>query len=658
MLFVKIFLIYLEKVFDMYSPLAPIRMNTEYLSGTANRNIQENFDKIEFLFNGVFNVKDYGALGDNSTDDTLAIQAAIDAASAAGGGRVTLPKGIYKLTHIEIPSLVQLGADVFGTVELIQIAGTNADFVTSKNFSVLVGTSAYYPNDTRVPYWFGIHNLVINGNRTGGNTSGRAACFFGGGLMMSGTNLIMDAAGDCLHTEASGSAWFDASWKDQEEAYIDTVFIRQGGGKGWYFRGPHNARINTVNIILSEDSSDYGWYSDNGATYAGATDNIGQIHVYSSSSNTVNRRGMYFAALTNVDFLYGDATSIVFAAGSSGSMIDRIFFNGIGVYTGFDGLTISTNLITINSMYGSTSSFVSATNADVLNISGSFNSIGTFRAYENSSQPGNCAARITGSSNMISQAFITNFHNTSGIGLSLTGNNNSILATTIQDCKTAIEYTPGTYNIVEAAIYLNSGQTSLSTPAGTTDSFQITESGTGALDKFNIKDLISVNEATSLMNVSTAISGDTRSNGALKFSGETSLITPITVTASTTEVILGELIGRVKAGKKYYFEAKLFYDADVTGGTSFTVWGPPTTGSVLYQIMSFDNATRATNICSRKTALGAKGSQAGSVAGYAEITGYYECTTDGYISPWFAQSAASGSSTILEGSYFKVREVA
>jgi len=45
----------------------------------------------------VFNVKDYGALGDDSNDDTAAAQAAIDAAETEGGGVVLFPEGTYLL---------------------------------------------------------------------------------------------------------------------------------------------------------------------------------------------------------------------------------------------------------------------------------------------------------------------------------------------------------------------------------------------------------------------------------------------------------------------------------------------------------------------------------------------------------------------------------
>lgn len=46
----------------------------------------------------VYNVKDYGAIGDGVTDDTEEIQAAIDAASTAGGGIVAVPPGTWKVT--------------------------------------------------------------------------------------------------------------------------------------------------------------------------------------------------------------------------------------------------------------------------------------------------------------------------------------------------------------------------------------------------------------------------------------------------------------------------------------------------------------------------------------------------------------------------------
>jgi parallel beta-helix repeat protein len=52
------------------------------------------------MINGsTVNVKDHGALGDGTTDDTAAIQAAIDACYLAGGGVVTIPQssGSYRV---------------------------------------------------------------------------------------------------------------------------------------------------------------------------------------------------------------------------------------------------------------------------------------------------------------------------------------------------------------------------------------------------------------------------------------------------------------------------------------------------------------------------------------------------------------------------------
>lgn len=45
------------------------------------------------------NARDYGALGDGATDDTAGLQAAIDAASAKGGGIVCVPGGTYMISY-------------------------------------------------------------------------------------------------------------------------------------------------------------------------------------------------------------------------------------------------------------------------------------------------------------------------------------------------------------------------------------------------------------------------------------------------------------------------------------------------------------------------------------------------------------------------------
>lgn len=48
----------------------------------------------------VFNVVSFGATGNGSTDDTTAVQAAINAANAAGGGTVSFPTGTYKISAV------------------------------------------------------------------------------------------------------------------------------------------------------------------------------------------------------------------------------------------------------------------------------------------------------------------------------------------------------------------------------------------------------------------------------------------------------------------------------------------------------------------------------------------------------------------------------
>lgn len=59
----------------------------------------------------IFNVKDYGAKGDGYTNDTKAIQSAIDFAFISGGGKVLLSAGRFIATHIILKSNIEFSID-------------------------------------------------------------------------------------------------------------------------------------------------------------------------------------------------------------------------------------------------------------------------------------------------------------------------------------------------------------------------------------------------------------------------------------------------------------------------------------------------------------------------------------------------------------------
>ena len=58
---------------------------------------------------GVFNIMDYGAVGDGQTDDAAAIQSAINACNKAGGGQVLVPAGhTFLCSPFKLASYVDL----------------------------------------------------------------------------------------------------------------------------------------------------------------------------------------------------------------------------------------------------------------------------------------------------------------------------------------------------------------------------------------------------------------------------------------------------------------------------------------------------------------------------------------------------------------------
>jgi polygalacturonase len=71
----------------------------------------------------MFNIVDYGAVADGVSLNTAAIQSAIDACYAAGGGRVFVPSGIFKTGTIWLKSGVELHLSIGATL----LASDNID---------------------------------------------------------------------------------------------------------------------------------------------------------------------------------------------------------------------------------------------------------------------------------------------------------------------------------------------------------------------------------------------------------------------------------------------------------------------------------------------------------------------------------------------------
>lgn len=74
---------------------------------------------VEAKLSEYISVKDFGAVGDGVTDDTAAIQAAVD-----NGGTIYFPNGTYEITHVDLSSNTVLIGESWNAI-IHQIAGTD-----------------------------------------------------------------------------------------------------------------------------------------------------------------------------------------------------------------------------------------------------------------------------------------------------------------------------------------------------------------------------------------------------------------------------------------------------------------------------------------------------------------------------------------------------
>jgi hypothetical protein len=210
----------------------------------------------------VFNVKAYGAAGDGVTDDGAAINAAIAAASAAGGGIVYLPAGTYLLRTIStdpnsdhsyiVPkdgvSIVGAGMDV----AVLKVAsGQNALYPTTNAPNVITTKQSTPLSNCRFTDftvdWNGANNLLTSDMARRQNAS---ICSLHGGKNIVVERVhVKETPGDqCIYFPASSNA-------GQGHITVrDCIFENNGSGLAGNYNYDHSSVYCNGDYLLYENN--------------------------------------------------------------------------------------------------------------------------------------------------------------------------------------------------------------------------------------------------------------------------------------------------------------------------------------------------------------------------------------------------------------------
>ena len=270
-------------VTDVFAPGRISSKGLDYThssTGGAARTLQSRLDE-------KFSVKDFGARGDGSTDDRTAIQAAIDAAEAAGGGVVYFPAGTYIIsnfikvddTGVMLEGVGGYLSNIFHGSDASQIAaiGSVIKLTNGASLSAHPTNGSDYPivwfqgrdsSDSGMRWGGGMKNIAIWGNRvrtgatdpddsgaTANNSNGIGLylegvrnAWFSGVLTAHCANAgIKTVTGTVAPSKSFGGSWFTdcASHANKEEGlrYVggDCSFIGfsagYNGASGMYLVG-------------------------------------------------------------------------------------------------------------------------------------------------------------------------------------------------------------------------------------------------------------------------------------------------------------------------------------------------------------------------------------------------------------------------------------
>lgn len=205
---------------DLYDPktdrLPVTDVDRQWSAADANL-VRTALNDIRTVLRESINVKDYGATGDGSTDDTAAIQAALDAAGATFGSGVfgmivTMPKGIYQISE---PLLAPNGVGLRGSGPASTWIRATNDFTGDYMFANL--------NQDGTQEFLFLEQLLIDGNKGGGAVCTKAAV----GFVSMFINSYMK---DVVIQQSSSVGLHVAGPNGMGPVYFENIWVLRSGG--------------------------------------------------------------------------------------------------------------------------------------------------------------------------------------------------------------------------------------------------------------------------------------------------------------------------------------------------------------------------------------------------------------------------------------------
>ncbi len=230
-------------------------------------------------------VRKFGARGDGSSDDTSAIQAAIDW-TCTRGKSVKIPDGVFMVEQLVIKPHTRLFGNGRSSV-IKRRSDNNLDLIYGVNSNAMWGSTD--TNATNFTYDVEIHDLYLDGGVDGvdlpfsSSRNGSGIAIFGHNNRFYNLD-ILNCAEHGIRTEGhDNNIDFGTVW---QETSFYSIRIRNCGAHGWVFDGPHDSKGVDISIINASQRGDNLY--DGMITGKQGTGDFSGLHISVSGNRTNN----------------------------------------------------------------------------------------------------------------------------------------------------------------------------------------------------------------------------------------------------------------------------------------------------------------------------------------------------------------------------------